>query len=438
MSTDRTIPRLHAVPEPDDFPSMDERFGEEARERHEVALIKQRLRRESAARGELAAEGWDPPPVFGSVRKQMASPIAATEWAVQGLIPAEGNIVLASQFKCGKTTLGFNLAQSLVDGVPFLGAYATHLAPGRTVAYLNLEVSAQQAQQWLRDIGIKNGQRLHVEHWRGQSTPLTVPHVADWLVEYLSDRHVSVLVIDPFAKAYGGDENSNTEVTAWLNALDAVKERAGVDVIVLIAHTGQSAGEDGSNVRARGATRLQDWPDATWTYRHGGHHGQTAPDERRYLMAFGRDVNLAEVTLGFDAVTRRLSVIGGGGRAADLLAAAVERVCEEVEKQPGISKTALESALPGKTDLKRRAIDTAVAWGRVRREDGPNRTMKHFPVTTFKTSPPQSAPSPPPESGRTAPVGPPPPFRADGPPGEPARTRRSPTRKRGGAHRSQK
>ena len=437
MSTDHNTPKLHAVPEPDDFPTMDEVAADEARERHEVAVIKKRMRRESAARGELAAEGWDPPPVFGSVRKQMASPLAETEWAVQGLIPAEGNIVLASQFKCGKTTLGLNLAQSLVDGVPFLGAYATHLAPGRSVAYLNLEVSGQQAQHWLRDIGVKNDHRLHVQHWRGHSTPLTVPHVADWLVDYLAGHHVSVLVIDPFAKAYGGDENSNTEVTAWLNALDAVKERAGVDVIVLIAHTGQSAGEDGGNVRARGATRLQDWPDATWTYRHGGQHGQTAPDERRYLAAFGRDVNLSEVTLGFDSATRRLSVVGGGGRAADLLASAVEAVCREVEKQPGISTTALESALPGKTDLKRRAIDTAVSWGRVRREAGPNRTMHHYPVEKFKVSPPQSALSPPPESGRTAPVGPPPPVRAGGPPGEPARTRRSPSRKRGGADRSE-
>lgn len=335
----------------------------------EVERQAQALRVRREARSIVDAEGWTPPPTFASAAGQMRNPLPSPRFVVDRLIPAGSNVSIQAQWKAGKTTLGFNLAADLVDGEPFVGEFATSRPRGRRVAYWNFEVSGATAQNWLRDMEIRNLARLYVEHWRGQPMPITTPHVEEWCVEYLRSRKVGVWVIDPFGAVYNGEENSNSEVNAWLQAVNRIKERAGVSVVVLIVHTGHgTAGEDGLP-RARGASALLGWPDVLITYRHDGEIGTAPRGTTRYLGAFGRDVSVGEVVLDYDADTRRLRVEAGRTRAEVRSEGLKKRAADVVMEAAAhdecpLTATELQSRMGGKNGgPKTRAIREAVRSG---------------------------------------------------------------------------
>ena len=99
---------------------------------------------------------------------------------------------------------------------------------------------------------------------RGHVLPLHVPLVFDHAVEWLKEREITFLIIDTYARAYGGDENNNAAVSRFLDTLDMLKEDAGVVDLVLTAHTGRKEHIQGEE-HARGATRIDDWADALGT-----------------------------------------------------------------------------------------------------------------------------------------------------------------------------
>ena len=271
-------------------------------------VMTQRARRE--ARRELddeeATQAWREPPSLPSLRDELQLPDEPLAWLVEGVQPAGSNVVLTAQFKTGKTTLVTHYAACLVDGKPFLDTFPVSEFDG-TVAIWNYEVSAAQYRRWLRDAGIVNAERIVVLHLRGFTTPLHTPYGMAWAARWLAERDVRVWILDPFARAMTGlDENSNADVGRFVECLDTIKETAGVRDLVMPTHTGRAQFDVGQE-RARGATRLDDWPDVRWLL--------TKDDEEvRYFRATGRDVDVAEHPLTFNNVNRALSMRVGDTR----------------------------------------------------------------------------------------------------------------------------
>src|SRR6185503_6838808 len=116
--------------------------------------------------------------------------------------------------------------------------------------------------------------------------------------------------------------NEHTEVGLFLTALDALLREANIPEALVIQHMGHK-GE-----RARGDSRLLDWPDVGWTLVREKDDDPASP---RFFKAYGRDVDVAEKQLAFDAATRRLSVVGadegGMSRADARVAAALVDIC---------------------------------------------------------------------------------------------------------------
>ncbi|HET8581750.1 MAG TPA: AAA family ATPase [Jatrophihabitans sp.] len=258
---------------------------------------------------EDAARDFKPPPYLPTLTDELAEPDEPVTYRVADLVPTGANVLLTAQYKTGKTTLVNNLARSLVDGVPFLGRYDVTGLDGR-VALFNYEVDGRQYRRWLRDVGIVNTDAVAVLNLRGYRLPLLVPHVEQWVVDWLAAADARVWIVDPFARAFvgSGDENSNTEVGPWLDTLDVIKRRAGVSELVLPAHTGRAEHEPGSE-RARGATRLNDWADVEMVLTK-------ARSGARFLRAEGRDVLEAEQELAFDGTTRHITATGKSRREA--------------------------------------------------------------------------------------------------------------------------
>lgn len=352
-------------------------LDDQARFRLEVALELRRLQVKQEARRLLDAGAWKPPRSTFTLEDELAMPDEPQVWRIEQVLPAGANVLLTAQFKAGKTTMMGALTRALVDHEPFLGRYKPDLpAVGGRVGIWNYEVSEGQYRRWLRDLDIVHTDHVSVLHLRGHSAPLPVEHVTDWAVAWLRERDVRVWIVDPFARAFigSGDENSNGDVSVFLDRLDVIKERAGITELILPTHTGRTEFEIGQE-RARGATRLDDWADVRWFLT-------LSDDGQRFFRATGRDVEVPEVGLTYEPLGRRL-VMGTGGRL-------VNTVVAYVTDNPGASKTSIATNATGKKDHLLRAVEDAANLGLIIAT--PGEPPRYFPVRSWAPNATSSRP----------------------------------------------
>jgi hypothetical protein len=343
-----------------------------------VAQQAERLRIGHDARevveAERAAASWQAPDGM-RLDELLALPREVEPYTIERLLPADGNVVVTAQYKAGKTTLVANLARSLVDGVPFLGAFAVNAR--RRVALWNFEVGRGQFAAWLADLGIVEPGAVWVENLRGLTMPLTSPLARQYAIDSLLAHGTEVWIVDPFARSYTGEsENDNSAVARYLDQLDDVKAAAGVRELVVVAHTGradQSAGAE----RARGATRLDDWPDVRWLLVRDHESGL------RYFRADGRDVEVGEGQLSYDG-NRRLSFDAATNRRTDSTGELQRTILHAIDTTPGIGSRALrafcrEALGSASSQRVTDAIAALESQGMVRTEQkAANATVEHY------------------------------------------------------------
>lgn len=310
----------------------------------EVAKQVQRLKINELAKTKYAAEQsageFARLPGLVTLADALAQPDEGVKWRIHGLLPEGGNATLVAPEKAGKTTLVGNLVRSLVDGTPFLGSFDVEPPAGR-VAVLNFEVTGQMLTSWMRDMNIVNNDRVTMLNLRGFRLPLLVPDGVKWLAEQLRAAEVSVMVVDPFGAAFrsagGANENDNSEVGRFLSALDEVKQLAGVGELLMPVHAKREQNEGAE--RSRGASVLNDWPDAIWSLVLDG-------GSQRYIEARGRDVAVPNQLLAFDSDTRTLTT-KGGSRAAERRSTEEKAVLDWLAKNPKSSERKVIMGLSG-------------------------------------------------------------------------------------------
>lgn len=239
-----------------------------------------------------------------SLKSDLKRPREPTTFSVHSLHPKSGNTLFIAQRKAGKTTVAMNLVKCLADRETFLGEFEVEPPEGR-VGYLNYELNEGQCLQWFEDMSIQHQSRISVMNLRGKPGCLWVDENLDRFVSWLKRKNISTLVVDPAGRAWRGvveDENSNSQVREFTSILDEVKDAGGVTDLWLVHHIGKSHRDEGTE-RGRGASALEDWPDAIWvlTKDEGG---------VRSFSAEGRDVELEPHDLDYDHETRRLSMCG--------------------------------------------------------------------------------------------------------------------------------
>lgn len=305
----------------------------------------------------------DPLPVF------LAQPDEVVPYRIDGLWPVNGRVLLAAAAKAGKTTLVMNLLKALADGGLFLGCYGVEPMPeGRSIVYLNMEVSPAQIRRWLRRAGIDNGDTIHVVNLRGQASALTLgteqgrQRVAEWL----RSLNAGMVILDPLAPllaALNVDENNNSEVARFFGLWSETLALADVGDDLIVHHTGH-AGQ-----RSRGAARFLDEPDALWTISKDTAVDEDGDDiyeaiEPRFFKATGRDVEQPEQSLEFNSSNGELS-LGTGNRkvirAATKKAAAQARVLAAIDDGNRSKRTIIK--VSGNEKENAEALDDLVMSG---------------------------------------------------------------------------
>lgn len=316
------------------------------------------------------ARHWVPPRSYGSLADELLLPDTEAQWRIHGLLGAGHNAVLIAGRKAGKTTMVNEFVRAYVDGEPFLGTQEVTRAAGG-VAVFNYEVDEAQYRRWLRDVGIRHTERVHVLHLRGRSLPLVNSRVRAWVTAWLRERGVSAWVVDPYSRAYiGSVDNGNDEakVSAFLDTLDVIKADAGISELVMPVHTPKGRAEEGEET-AIGSQRLEAWPDVMWFLTRDG--------DRRFIRAEGRDVLFRESALQFDESTRRLSVeLFGQDRKATRLGANVDKLIRFIRANPECTQNDIIDGLGWNARLVKEAVDAA--GDRVVVERGANRARIHI------------------------------------------------------------
>lgn len=303
------------------------------------------VREAAAIDRELEALRNPRPPVdFGSLREMLKRP-AAVRWRVEGLLAIEARLLIVAQRKSGKTTLTLNLARSLLTGEPFLGRLTVEPVEG-SIIFLNYEVSGATFASWLADIGIPKElhKRVHILNLRGRENLLATERGRRRLEALLREVRAEVAIVDPFGRAFTGDEqNSASQVTRFLVELDGVMTAGGVSEVILVAHAGWGDGK--SSVRSRGSSGTEDWADSILRLSRE----RDLPGSPRFIEAEGRDVAIGTDRLDYDPATRMLRLTGSGGATAVRKTAKAELLREPilalVAATGGITASGIEDGL---------------------------------------------------------------------------------------------
>ena len=312
-----------------DFINASEQFEAEQQNRRQARINKlteEEIEKQTArdnARKQIqdtnAANRYQLPTTFTTLTQELAQPDHDTIYIIDQLWPQGANISLTATYKAGKTSTINNIIKSLADNQPLFGHY--HIQHTGRIAVWNYEVSPNQIRRWLREVDITNTDNITLLNMRGHTWPINSQYVTDNTIQWLQQHNITTWIIDPLARAFvgSGDENSNQDVGIFLDTLDYIKDQAGVDNLLIAAHTGRNA-EQGNN-RARGASRFDDWVDARWMITKDA-------EGQRWFAADGRDVQVDESRLDWDNDNRTQTISVGIGKKQNIIEQTSKRVYE--------------------------------------------------------------------------------------------------------------
>lgn len=226
-------------------------------------------------------DGWDYPdnvvPLQNAAAPLMALParlpdpnaIAPREWLYGTTLIRRFISVLVAPGGTGKSMLALGRAICLASGRGFLGDHVHHRVNSWV---LNLEDPLEELERRVAAMMLRHDVRRDELDGRlflnsGRDRPLTIATVADWGEIHYPDRDAVVvaaraaqighIVVDPFIKSHGLEENSNPHMDAAATAWAQIGQETGA-AIDLIHHTRKANGQAVDVDSARGGKALTD------------------------------------------------------------------------------------------------------------------------------------------------------------------------------------
>lgn len=254
-----------------------QREVEVTREAHRLDVLEEARRLHNQAQ---AAQLDIPTPMRGDEFLAIEDP--PITWLLEGLQQYGTRALLAAQAKAGKTTMVANLIKALTDQPTFLNRFINHF--DGTVTLIDNELDERMLRRWLKGVGITHPERLHVIPLRGKLEAFNImddEHRTRWANTL---RGTDYLILDCLRPALDGNHlDEHHDAGRFLGAFDALLDEADIDSSLVVHHMGHGS------TRARGDSRIQDWPDANWRLTRDN---PDDPRSERNFHAFGREVNV--------------------------------------------------------------------------------------------------------------------------------------------------
>lgn len=264
---------LASLPEWD--PNYDEDVRDERRRQRARETAREELARERAE-ARYRRDGGRPDDADLSFAEVDEQPMEPTLDAVDGLLGEGHNLILTGVRGLGKSTLGAEIAVSMVDSTLLFGEIATHLPDDASVGIVNLEMSRRDVRLMLRRLGPENPHRLFV--WTAPSV-VFAGHPGDDLAAWVRAHDIRVLVVDSLRRAARVQSVSdNAELDRFYETLDEFKLRAGIDNLLIVAHPPRHAPD-----QVLGGMVSEAWTDELWSWEAVGPHRLLKLQKQRNL-----------------------------------------------------------------------------------------------------------------------------------------------------------
>lgn len=315
-----------------------------------------------------------------------SKPRTPTPWLIAPILAAGRVSLLYAPGKTGKSLVAMEAAVAAATGRP---AFATDTpAPPRHVLYIDQEMTEDDWIDRLREMGYGPadehllGTYLHLAQL--QAWPPMDTAAGGKAVEAAAlATGAEIVIIDTASKVIAGEENSNDTQQAFYRHTLIPLKRAGVAVLVL-DHTGKDL-ERG----ARGGSAKTDNIDLAFELVKRGRDTLTL----RCTHARVRDELLDNPTMlrrTSDPLSHVIEHLGLSDEAAGATRPTflMERVSRYIEANPGQSKTAIETAVKGKAEYVRLALELLVGEQYIEVRRGARGAAEHTSIRPFTTEGP--------------------------------------------------
>lgn len=178
----------------------------------------------------------------------LARDISSPDYLIQDMIETDTTGALIGPSATGKSLVCVDAAACVATGTPFAGKAVQQGA----VVYMageGLQGIARRFLGWTQRTGI----RIPKGNLLISNSAITID--ADGALKLLDaveilDAEIKLVVIDTLARHMSGEENSNRDMSAFIAAVDTIREEYGCSILI-VHHTGHSHENSG---RARGAS----------------------------------------------------------------------------------------------------------------------------------------------------------------------------------------
>ena len=214
-----------------------------------------------------------------TVRTDWTAPAPAREWLIPEWLPASRVCLLSGPGAVGKSRLALQLAVAVASGVRvWLKSGPPLTLPGGRAGSAVIASWEDEPDELARRMAgyspapdpddrlvaldLSGGGPL----WASKSpeAPAVWTGSGKWVMNYTGGRDARLLVIDSAAAAFGGNENSRSEVRAFVSALDAWACSARCAVL-LISHPSKAS--EGEAAIYSGSTDWRNSVRALWELR---------------------------------------------------------------------------------------------------------------------------------------------------------------------------
>lgn len=192
------------------------------------------------------------------VAEYVHQPVFHPPFFLQYLLPRGGSLLLYGKAGEMKSYMAMYTGFCIATGTDWLDLHTTQ---GRCLL-CNFEISPVGYHDRLVPMyAVFNTERGMLYEVTLPSTFLEEPAVFNWfMTEIVEPVNPDVVILDCFARCYGGDENSNREVGRFMQNIDMIK--ADSRGVILIHHSNKNMLVSSPMDKARGHSRLVGDPDS--------------------------------------------------------------------------------------------------------------------------------------------------------------------------------
>ncbi|MBI4891573.1 MAG: bifunctional DNA primase/polymerase [Acidobacteria bacterium] len=277
------------------------------------------------------------------------------EWVIGGILPASSIVMLSGKPGHFKSTVASALVGHSTSGAPFCGRAVQR----REALVIDKENPAPVVLDRLQRLGMTDGYGLY---WWGGWNAEEPPHpggavILDWIARTTPKP---ILVVDSLVAFLNADENSSTEVRAFMHTLRRIAQTGAT--VILVHHSGKSD----TAADYRGSSDIEASVDVAY---HVSNVGDPARLERVKLRAFKARV-MVEPEMVFEFDERESIWAESNSRG---VATNSELFAKILSENPGIGSVEFERIAVERRlgrDRARQWLESSKAAGTVRTERG--------------------------------------------------------------------